>query len=236
MLVKRGFGKKGASHFEMVISFVFFIGFVTFLFIFIKPYNTTTLSGSVVAGLYDSFKENAETNLTNVFLKADYTGTEHCFYVQLPDRIFHYAMTQSYVTNLSDVEKTSELDKSGDLNIVHDSTVYYKVAISPDFADGLLKNCEPMDNYVLGSLLERKVVSYKTLEEMSNKYFDDYEGLRNDLKVPAVFDFSIVCDEFDEINMKKISPDSEDVMTYSYIMEVLKDGEVTNARFIFGVW
>jgi len=74
-------GKGGASHFEMIISFVFFVGFVFFLFLFLKPYDTTILSGAVVTSLYDTFEEEVHTNLTNFFLKADYTGKEDCFYV-----------------------------------------------------------------------------------------------------------------------------------------------------------
>ena len=72
--------KKGASHFEMMISFVFFIGFVFFLFVFLKPHDTSMLSGAVITGLYDSFGDMAYTNLSNIFLRANYTGTDDCFY------------------------------------------------------------------------------------------------------------------------------------------------------------
>ena len=64
---KEKINKRGAAHFEMIISFVFFIGFVFFLFIALKPYDTTTLSGAVVSGLYFSFEEATHTNLSDTF-------------------------------------------------------------------------------------------------------------------------------------------------------------------------
>ena len=66
----------------MIISFVFFLGFVFFIFMVLKPYDASILSGAMVAGLYDSFEEKTHTNLSNLFLKANYTGTNDCFYVQ----------------------------------------------------------------------------------------------------------------------------------------------------------
>ena len=56
--------------FFMIISFLFFVTFVFFLFVILKPYDTQTLTGAVVTGMFNSFEENTRTNLTNIFLKA----------------------------------------------------------------------------------------------------------------------------------------------------------------------
>jgi len=234
-------GKRGVSHFEMIISFVFFIGFVFFLFLFLKPYDTTVLSGSVVTALYDTFEEETHTNLTSIFLKADYTGAENCFYIVLPDEIFAYAFTNSRVTNLADTFRESDLEEvveGANLNIDEEGDVYYKVAISPEFDNGTLLGCDEMiEPYVLGSKLERRVVSFSALEEMQERYNVDYESLKDDLKVPDAFEFFIVSEELPEIDMKNFVSSSVDVITYDYIMEVLKaDGEIVNARFTLGIW
>ncbi len=236
--------KRGASHFEMVISFVFFLGFVFFLFLFLKPYDTTVLSGSVVASLYDTFEEEAHTNLTSLFLKAEYEDVEDvpCFYILLPEDIFAYAFTDSRVTNLAGTLVDSNLKEEviGDGNLqIESEEGYFKVAISPEFNEGddfpmCVEFTEP---YILGSKLERRVISYSALQEMKERYNADYENLKVDLKVPDAFEFFIVSEEFPEIDMKNFVSGSVDVITYDYVLEVLKDnGEINNTRFTLGVW
>lgn len=228
-------GKTGAAHLEIIISFIFFMGFVFFLLLLLKPYDTTTLSSSVIAGLYDSFEEEIHTNLTNLFLKANYTGASSCFYIQLPPGIFKYNLTNSLVRNVSGGWIKSEFE-NGNLNI-NSNDIFYKVAISPEFNSDDLNGCEQLSNYSLGSLIEWRVSSYNSLVNMSNKYTNDYESLRNDLNIPEVFDFGITCEELPEINMERLIPSLGDVIARDYILEVLKDtGEVINARFTIKVW
>ena len=235
MIKKKKSEKTGAAHLEMIISFLFFMGFVFFLFIVLKPYDMTTLSSSVVAGLYDSFEEKIHTNLTNIFLKANYTGPGSCFYIQLPEEIFEYNFTKSLVKSVSDVEINSEFENNN-LNI-NSGEVFYKIAISPEFENDNLGGCEQLSNYSLGSLVERRVSSYSSLVNMSDKYTNNYEGLRSDLSVPEVFDFGITCKKLPEINMERLVPSLGDVVARDYILEVLKDtGEVINARFTIKVW
>ena len=232
-------GKRGASHFEMVISFVFFLGFVFFLFLFLKPYDTTVLSGSAVAALYDTFEEEVHTNLTSLFLKAENDDPKTCFRVQLIDDIFVYALTESRVTNLADTLRDSNLDDTalgGDLNVNADDG-YYRVAISPEFDNGTLESCDLLEDYVQGSKLERRVISYSALEKMEEKYTVDYENLKADLRVPAAFEFFIVSEDMPEIQMKNFIPDSVRVDSHDYVLEVLRNnGTVINTRFTLGIW
>ena len=235
MTKKKRLKKVGAAHLEMIISFVFFMGFVFFLFTVLQPYDMTTLSSSVVAGLYDSFEEKIHTNLTDMFLKANYAGPSSCFYIQLPNEIFTYKFTKSLVKDVSDVKIESEFENDN-LNI-NSNEVFYKIAISPEFDSNSLSGCEQLSNYSLGSLIERRVSSYNSLINMSNKYENDYEGLKHDLNVPEVFDFGVVCKELPEINMERLIPSLGDVVSRDYILEVLKNtGEVINARFTIKVW
>jgi len=231
-------GKRGASHFEMIMSFVFFIGFVFFIFMLLKPYDTSTLSNTVVAGLYDSFEEKVHTNLSNMFLKANYTGTSDCFYVQLPEDIFIYPINNgnSHVTKLSGTEIGSKLGGTN-LNI-RSGESFFRVAISPEFEEEDISGCEVLEDYELGQPVERMVISYGALEEMTEKYFDDYEGLKRELKVPPIFDFAIVV-ENSSIKMESSHgvPDSVDVVAQDYVVGVLKsDGTLTNERFILKIW
>jgi len=232
--------KKGSGHFEMIISFVFFVGFVFFLFVVLRPTGGSRISGAVVSGLYDSFEEEVYTNLSEVFLKANYTGVQTCFYVELLERIFVYDLGtgNSYVTNLSGDDVDSELDANADLNLdVGES--YFRVAVSPEFSDESVSGCEVLDEYDLGSIDERRVISYSGLAAMASDYYIDYEGVKEDLRVPGIFDFAIVPESLDAVRMEPQSgvPDSVEVVAKDYVVEVLyANGTVINERFTLKVW
>jgi hypothetical protein len=232
-------GKIGAAHFEMIVSFVFFVGFVFFLFMILQPQDTSTLSGAVVAGLYDTFEESVHTNLSRVFLKAQYGGDGSCFNVSLPDFIFHYELGDghSYVTKLEDDIDIDSGLMSGDLNVKNDSN-NFRVAVSPEFTDEGVEDCEVLTEFDLGQPDERRVVSYGALVDMANRYDDEYDDLRNDLRVPAIFDFAIVSESLD-IEMEPLLgiPDSVEVIAEDRIVEVLKDdGTLVNERLTLKIW
>lgn len=235
MIKRGGFGKSGAGHLEMIISFLFFTGFVFFLLTTLTPYDVKTLSSSVVAGLYNSFEKEVHTNLTTIFLKANYTGSNSCFYIQLPPDFFEYNLTKSLVKDVYDVEINSEFNNDN-LNIASNEN-FYKIAISPEFSGNTVNGCEQLSNYSLGSLIERRISSYSSLVNMSARYETDYEGLRSDLNIPEVFDFAITSKELPEINMTRLIPRLGDVVSNDYVLEVLKDtGEIINSRFTLRVW
>ena len=120
---------------------------------------------------------------------------------------------------------------SDDLNIKGDD-VYYKVSMSPDFAKGNLVGCVQVDDYVLGSLIEREVVSHKELLEMKASYDNDYDNFKREMGVPDAFDFAIVSDV---VTMDKL--DSGDTFANYYVKEVLyENGTVENVGFILKVW
>jgi hypothetical protein len=235
--------KRGAGHFEMIISFVFFVGFVFFLFVVLRTGEEAKISGAVVSGLYDSFEEEVYTNLSEVFLKADYTGVDSCFYIELPGRVFSYGLGtgDSYVTSLSGADIDSDLvagASDSDLNL-DVGEKFFRVAISPEFDDDVLGGCEILNEYKMGSIDERRVISYNALVVMATDYYIDYDRVRDDLKVPTIFDFAIVPESLDAVVMEPQTgvPNSVEVNARDYIVEVLyANGTVINERFTLKVW
>lgn len=237
------FRKSGSAHFEMIISFVFFVGFVFFLFVVLRAEGVSNISGAVVFGLYDSFEEEVHVNLSDVFLKTNYSGGVGCFYIELPGKIFTYGFEtgNSYVTNLGGVDVDSGLEGSGvsgDLNLEDDGN-YFRVAVSPEFSDEGLGGCDLLEEYELGSINERRVVSYSALGSMAEEYYTDYESLKSDLRVPVIFDFAIVPETLTTVSMEPQSgiPSSDNVVVRDYVVEVLyTNGTLINERFSFKIW
>ena len=231
--------KRGAGNLEMVIAFVFFIGFVVFLFLFLKPGQTSTLSGSVIVGLHDSFETQTYTNLSYIFLKSNYFDGGNCFILDLPNSLFEYDIdnTDSYVALLSGEEVDSSIQN--ELLAISNESNFFRVYISPEFNDDSLSGCAPLDDFELGSITERRVISYSSLEAMRDEYYSDYDGLRVKLGVPAIYDFAIIPENMPELIMQPRLgiPDSVEIIARDYVFEVLKrDGTFNNQRINFRVW
>lgn len=229
--------KKGAAHIEMVASFILFFTFVLFMILIIKPYEITSVSGSVVPRMYDQFESMTITNLTNVFLKANLTAPGSCLFVTLPNQVFAYGFTESIVTNLADEDISSSLENSR-LEVGSPSLVYYKVAISPDFNNSAsLGSCVEVTDYILGSVLERQIISEKNLLLLKERYFADYDSLRQDLGIPGDTDFAITSEDLPRIDMMTVSPTGPNRYTVEYLAEVLlTNGTIVNARFLLWNW
>jgi len=238
--------KRGAAHFEMVFAFVFFVGFVFFLFVVLKPQDVSTLSGSVIEAIHDSFEEKVYTNLSTMFIRVTNTSRNKvCLQVDLQERIFTYNMggTGSYVTSLAGTNYSSKLmvgssGSTGELRINNKTENYFKVQVSPEFQNSNIDNCD-LQYYELGNVYERRVISHSALLNMSRDYYSNYDDLKRKLGVPSIFDFAIV---FENpalgVDMKPTSgvPDI-DVDARSYVVEVLKkNGELTNEKFVLMVW
>ena len=238
--MRRLIDNKGAAHFEMIVSFVFFVGFVFFLFLVLKPHETTTLSGAVIKGFHNSFEKEVSTNLSMVFLKTNsFAGS--CFIIDLPLEIFDYGVTDedSYVIKLSGEEVSSDI-VGNDLS-VGSLEGSFRVGISPEFDEGASGACTLLsdDEYILGSVIERKVISYSALVEMKDKYYEDYDSLKNELRIPSVYDYAIIGESLLEVQMIPASGvlDSSDVMADDFLMEVLySNGTIINERFGLKVW
>lgn len=240
-------GKHGLGHFEMIISFIFFAGFTFFLFFFLSPQDIHSLPNSVISGLQDSFREQNSVNLSEVFLQLNSTGGD-CFSVNLSNNLFSYGFVNngSYVENLNGNKVNSNLlantpiSKLNINNSLDDES--FRISLSSEFKDDNIapSSCDDPENYTIGSILERKVISYEKLVNMSNQYSSNYTGLKQKLKIPEIFDFSIVSlGSLQSINMEPASgvPNSVDVLAEDGVFEVLKsNGNLTIERISFRIW
>jgi len=239
-MLKRGLNKdkEGAGHIEMVMSFILFLVFVSFLLLVVRPYDTNVLSGSVVSSLHNSFREQAYTNLSEIFLSTDSPAVTDCFLIEFPYNLFKLAIVKdtSLVKDVSnDNVVDSDLKSKASLGI-DGGKAGYKVYISPEFNDSSLDPCTPLEpgSYVFGSILEEQIISNETLWEMNQSYYNDYDNLKIKLNFPAGLDFAIVSNL---VTMKKVIPDTAEVNSRTYLERVLfKDGSVINEKFTIMVW
>lgn len=233
--------RRGAgSHYEMVISFVLFILFVTFLLIYIRPTDTTRLSESVISAFHDSFLDEVEVDLTRIFLRANSSEVSgSCFYVELDDDLvgFNPDSSTTYVKDFNGdyresglVGNSLSLENGANFDI---NRTCYRVLVSSVFENSLT-GCGLLEDYRVGSVFNEKIISNRSLFEMKEEYELGYDGLKDDLRIPEAFDFAI---SSDVVVMERNIPDGVEVVAKEYLEEVLyEDGEIRNEVFVLKVW
>jgi len=237
--------KSGSAHFEMIISFVFFVGFVFFLFLVLQPEDDKTLPSFAIYGLFDSCRENVSTNLSVVFLRANSSVGAigpSCYQIDVSNSLFSYSLENAGVVvfNLSGDEINSNFT-SDDLYLALNlpgGNKFLKLSFSPEFSKGAMVGCDPLTDYEFGSVIERRVFSNRSLVNMRDRYYSDYYGLRKDLGVPESLDFAVIAESL-SFDMKPSSgiPGSIDVVTKDIVAEVIyENGALVNERFSFMVW
>ncbi len=234
--------KKGAAHFEMIFSFIFFMSFVFFLMITLKPYETNSLPHAVVEELGDSFEDSASTNITSLFLMMSVPGgwTESCFSIGFQPRLFKYGLTNIIVEDSTGNIVNSGVDSSTLVSVnIQGGNDAYKVTSSPDFVAGGTTGCNSpsVGEYFSGNLIERDVISNNSIGDIRGRYYSDYDSLKDDFNVPDIMDFSITFRDFPEMNMETFIPDGGDVLAKEELVEVLySNGTTINTLITFKAW
>jgi len=124
------------------------------------------------------------------------------------------------------------------LNIDKNGNTLWAFDLREEFGENLtLGSCDLMRNATYYGLVEREVTSSKKISEIKEKYLNGYEGLKEELRVPTVFEFAVFSDDVSGFDMRRAVPDAEEVVAKDYLMEILnEDGTITNAMVSFQMW
>lgn len=207
MFEKKVCHKKGVSgHLEMIISFTFFAGFVLFLLVFVRPYDSTNFADSVTIIAHDFFIENTSVSLTRVFVN----HTQPNVRCNVPGISENYT-----IVNISGVDSAFY-------------TLYSEI-----FPPNSLIDCEE-GNYSLGSVEIKKVIFNDSIFLFQQKYNSDYEGLKDDLKIPNKFDFRI---DVSGYSMDVGYPgDVSEYVSDSDVLILFSDGVTKIEKLRVGTW
>ena len=235
-------GKRGSMHFEMIISFVFFAGFVSFLFFTIEPYDSSILPYSALNALETSFSEYLEEDLISFSIYIANPGIS-CYDVVLENEDFKKVPSDdagSAVIGGGDgldsvvvVEPTKiTLSFNGDNGVK-----LYKAFISKGLPnDNGFVSCTLLSNNLAG-LEEKKIIPTSNLVDMKDEYEISYAELKEKLKIPGIFDFEIISVDLEGLDMKRDVPVSLEVIASESTYEVLlENGTIINSRFTLRIW
>ena len=241
--------KRGASsHVEVILSFVMFFVFVTFLLFYIRPYGSMSLQGSIIPDLHDSFLEETERDLTRFFLNVGLGDGENCFRIDMEDLGFDWfeegdGVFANVIVQGTDGLEEQTIPSEFDNGYLSVSSVYdnFYVYISSAFSSGDVVCGHELEgsNVSIGSVENEKIVFYDKLLELNESYHSEYSALKERFNVPETFDFAIVSEK---VSMEMQIPEDVEVQVESYLVEVLEvvdelnQVKVEQVDFSFKVW
>ncbi|MEK6847098.1 MAG: hypothetical protein AABY16_02940 [Nanoarchaeota archaeon] len=180
MSEKRGFG-----HVEAILSFVIFIAFLVFAFIFFSPFQ----SGRTLTSSLDyAWREVADAS--NIDLEI------YSVYINSANQIIAIAIPGAPAMNATVEDSNSNAvasytDLSGNVNFQKPPNNFVRIKFGEDFVQGnlisgiLLANTE----YTVSSSETNKVFSEKKLFDLNASYYAGYSTLKTNFNLPNRVDF-----------------------------------------------
>lgn len=208
-------GKRGVSAVEMIISFLLFLGLITFIFVYMNPLgkSSTLMTNEAIAEGIEKYA-GIEMNVTGISSEGS-----ACFSVQNVFGQYPFVMDE-------DGNKVGSMMEGGNLYIEGGRKFYYVYSgDSPEHYN--LSGCRDR-NYSTSVMGAEKTYSYKKLAEMNTTYHSNYASLKSELKIPSSRDFTLTL--FDD-SMEKIvdmsgSIPKRQIVSLEYPVEILKDNEM----------
>ncbi len=230
--------KKGASHVEIVISFILFVSFVLFAIYFFKPVNSDRVVDTTLDYTYREVIKNASSSLEIHNVKLNRATPEG-------------AQNNYWVIDLDYVEdfKVVAFDPSGNrVNAEYGSGKITLETSSADFVElRLNEDLEEMgpgggnsgtNSYELGSHISKNILTEKKLLLLNQTYFENYDSLKEQFNLPRRANFGFEFSGGDlEISARKEIPENFEVFRSLKKAEVLtEDGEIILGDLIILIW
>ena len=228
--------KRGLSHIEFVISFVLFIGFVLFAFVFFNPLQSQrTLKSSMDYAWIEVSQETQE--------KLD-TYSVYIFSASGDVALDISDVHNSYNASVEDVDGNIIETYTNDMGLANfDSTgnkffrIKYSLALpkgdkvinGPVLADG---------EYSISSSTSEKIYFESLLLKLNDTYFSDYDVLKQKINLPNRVDFGFVV-KFGDIDVLAVNeiPEGVEVLSRSDRIDVIRNsGKRERAELRVLVW
>ena len=253
---KRGIGRKGVTHVEIILSFALFLGIVIAVFIFLRPVREPQLSSVMLDIAELGFKNETTITLgslafnvdTNPLLNPNW-ATISCFTVTHPLDIGTGA--EQLKSNNVFVESSDGADLkfllSSDIAIEKRGTFYYIFfSFDETFLQNALGSCPPENTlaaaaYTYSVPRTEQLISRQKLEQLKTLYTQDYAELKKKWFLPARNDFEIRVEDASGLiyNLEREIPPNKDVFSREITLNMLDQTsgiQVKQIHVLIKVW
>jgi len=217
--------KKGTSSTEMIISFGLFITFLLFMFIYINPLKTAPTS-SLATALEVAVKENATIELEKWGFAVNKT---------LLDGVGCFQINNSF-SETDPIFITDEKGNKANFKKSSDNQLTVEKLSKFYYAHKGINGTNPSYNCIPKILVKEKEYSWsvpikytiyynRSLAKLKEAYDSDYNSLKQNFKLPASAEFSIVVSDSERneiIKMTKTMP-RVNIISREFPIEILSD-------------
>lgn len=229
--------KKGAAHVEMMISFIIFISFVTFMMVIFKPSRIVAADTSALDITESKIIEHVSVNLTvsSLILNSNFsTNVGNCTYAKfsLPSNITIKSENMSIV----DAKRDSE-----NIYFKYNGQRFYRVYSSEELEEKSFDTagCQKLNesNYTIGVTRMQKKVAYSNLIKLNESYYNDYENLKKNLSLINDFTFIVRDSSRTIFEGNKYKPKGVNIIAKDIQIEILdKNASLSRAILNLQVW
>jgi len=245
--------KRGIGHLEVILSFIIFIGAVSFALYFFSPTHTTRMQDSSISYAIDSIERNISSEVVIYSVRVNNLGSRIN-----GDKKF-VAVNFSELSSNKNVRVVN--DSGAALPSRRDSVangiVYFNNSLSNWPASSLVR-VFVNENYVpyapvpsiispnvntsfydISSVIRKEVFLENAALNLNRSYWQNYTLLKGLLNLPnrEDFGFTIEFSNGDKIISKKEVPNGLDVFSDVKRIEILRNnGEIDSANLVVQIW
>ncbi len=218
-------GKRGVSAVEMIISFMIFLGFLTFIFVYMNPLGTraTIITNEAISSEIGDY---AMVWLGTVGVASD---SGPCFIIKNP------LNGTAFVEDSNGIKVKSKMD--GNSIEIEGGKMFYRIINGDIIENSSLGGCRE-GNYSLSVMGTEKAYSYWRLSDMNRTYYSNYNSLKSVLRVPVARNFALTI--FDSsrgkmFEMQRTIPRTQ-MVSSEYPIEILKDNQILKGALRILQW
>ena len=235
--------KRGFSHVEAILSFLLFIGFLTFAFFFFSPFSGNRVLDSSIVYASNEVSNNVTTGLESYSIVIDENTIENVVRLDIDTSLSDVGVRVENSQGEVVDSKIIVIDDMEQVYFDRSSDRFFVVMFNENFSVGDLAGDGSLliegVNYTISSSEKREVLSEARISALKVNYENDYVELKKNFNLPNRIDFSFIL-EFnftDKILTEREIPESLEVISVQERVEVVReDGRITFANLITKVW
>jgi hypothetical protein len=228
--------KRGASHIEVIVAFVLFIGFLIFALFFFNPLDSSRVLESTRYYTMDEVTDKLSVDLESYSVSLiNLDGNEYL--IPITSDIENVGVR----AERPDGTKLIASYEPAGVNVNLDGARFIKIYFSRDFDDDETNSYSilPSENFIISSSDERKILSEKEAKMLGTYYENDYVALKEEFNLGGRVDFSysLTFSDRDSVEAERAIPEGFEVLVEKDRVEVIgEDGKIIFADLSVKVW
>ena len=218
MINKKNLTKNAHVHIEIILSATIFIASLIFIFMIINPFAKTEQENSIInkieSAILNNISEEVETFSVIVNISED------CYFIS-------ESIRNTYGTKFLEVNKTNK-----------NYLIYFSANLNDNHP--LYDASCPTDNYTLIDNSKTKIYIYENIENLKQEYENNYNSLKNQLRLNNDFSFSFTdLNKIpkNELSVSKDIPPGLNVKSKEFPLKITKkNGEELELILNLKVW